>query len=184
MNRNLLTQTDARGCITTLSYDGLNRLTDKVYSGSRIAMRVVNTRYWLFSDHLGSTAITANSSGTSIGELRYKAWGESRYSWGTTYTKRHFTGQYQESTLGGLEGLYFYNSRWYDSFVPGDNPLNPTKPNASYVGYSPGANLSTSNTLVEYSPPLLTYNIRTSEWSSPVASSFRFLFEYISSLFE
>ncbi len=37
MNRNLsnlLTQTDARGCITTLSYDGLNRLTDKVYSGT------------------------------------------------------------------------------------------------------------------------------------------------------
>lgn len=31
---NLKTQTDARGCVATLSYDGLNRLTDKVFSGS------------------------------------------------------------------------------------------------------------------------------------------------------
>ena len=92
-------------------------------NGTRIAMRVANTRYWLFGDHpsaslrtsLGSTAITANSStGALIGELRYKAWGETRYSWGTTYTNRRYTGQLKESLLGGLEGMYYFNARWVD----------------------------------------------------------------------
>jgi RHS repeat-associated protein len=46
------------------------------------------------------------------GEVRYKAYGETRHSWGITdTTKYHFTGQRQESTIG----LYFYNARWYDA---------------------------------------------------------------------
>jgi len=37
---------------------------------------------WLLGDHLGSTSITADASGNKVAELRYKAWGESRYtSW-------------------------------------------------------------------------------------------------------
>ena len=31
--------------------------------GQRVALRNDTTLYWLLSDHLGSTAITANSSG-------------------------------------------------------------------------------------------------------------------------
>jgi len=57
---------------------------------------------------------TANSSGSSIGELRYKAWGEQRYSSGTTYTNRRYTGQLRESSLGGVEGMYYFNARWVD----------------------------------------------------------------------
>ena len=60
---------------------------------------------------------TANSStGALIGELRYKAWGESRYSWGTPYTNRRYTGQLKESLLGGLEGLYNFNARWVEVY--------------------------------------------------------------------
>jgi hypothetical protein len=92
---------------TRVSYYGVYAEGNRSANGARIAMRVGNTRYWLFSDHLGSTAITANSSGTSIGELRYKAWGETRYSWGTMNTNRRYTGQLHESSLGGVEGLYF-----------------------------------------------------------------------------
>ncbi len=32
----------------------------------------------------------------------------------TTY---HYTGQRQEANLGGADGLYYYNSRWYDSYI-------------------------------------------------------------------
>jgi len=57
------------------------------HGGKRVAMRVgTSTWYFLLTDHLGSTARTATSSGTLYAELRYRAWGENRYSYGTTPT--------------------------------------------------------------------------------------------------
>ena len=74
-------------------------------------MRKNGTLSYLLSDHLGSTSITTNSSGVLVSELRYKPWGETRYSSGTTPTNYKYTGQREESSFG----LYFYNARWYDS---------------------------------------------------------------------
>jgi len=76
-------------------------------------MRNAGTLSWLLGDHLGSTSITANSGGTLYSELRYKAWGESRYTNGSTPTSYHFTGQREESTIG----LYYYGARWYDAYL-------------------------------------------------------------------
>jgi RHS repeat-associated protein len=60
----------------------------------------------------GSTAVmTDKTTGTLTSEVRYKAWGEDRYSYGTSPTSYRYTGQRQESTIG----LYFYGARWYDS---------------------------------------------------------------------
>jgi RHS repeat-associated protein len=85
-----------------------------------------STRNYLLGDHLGSTAITTNSSGTRTAEVRYYPWGTERYTSGTTPTTYKFTGQRQESGIG----LYFYNSRWYDPYLnrwiqPDDIILNP-----------------------------------------------------------
>ena len=77
-------------------------------------LRKGSTVYYLFGDHLGSTAITASSAGAKLGELRYKPWGENRYTWGTTYTSRHFTGQLDETAA---IGLYFFNARFYDPLL-------------------------------------------------------------------
>jgi hypothetical protein len=58
--------------------------------GTRVAEREATsggeTLYYLLGDHLGSTAITADSSGNKIAELRYKAWGKAfiRYTLKTT----------------------------------------------------------------------------------------------------
>jgi len=84
------------------------------YSGAtRVAMRTgSSTLNYLLSDHLGSTAITANSSGTRTGELRYRAWGESRYTWGTTPTTLRYTGQREDSYIN----LYWFGSRWYNGY--------------------------------------------------------------------
>jgi len=91
---------------------------------------------------LTSTAITATSAGSKSAELRYKAWGETRYTYGTTPTTYHFTGQREESTIG----LYFYNARWYDAalgrFVQADtivsDPGNPQSLNRyTYVYDNP-----------------------------------------------
>jgi len=78
--------------------------------GQRVAMRENSTVYYLLTDHLGSTAITATSAGSQSAELRYKSWGETRYTDGTTPTAYRFTGQREEATIG----LCFYNARYYD----------------------------------------------------------------------
>ena len=84
--------------------------------GSRVAMRVKSNQdgvedgvFYFLTDHLGSTAITLDSGGESVAELRYFAWGETRYTDGTTPTQRRYTGQ-----LEAEAGLYFYNARFYD----------------------------------------------------------------------
>ncbi len=66
--------------------------------------------YYL-TDHLGSTSITTNASGAKIAEMRYTAWGEVRYTWGSTPTDYTYTGQYSNVPEFGL---YYYNARWYD----------------------------------------------------------------------
>ena len=78
-------------------------------------MRQGSTVYFLLGDHLGSTSITANSSGGLYAELRYKPWGEQRYWNGVaTPTTFRFTGQREEVGLGSL---YFYGARMYSPGV-------------------------------------------------------------------
>jgi YD repeat-containing protein len=56
------------------------------FAGStRIAMRTgTDAPVYFLQDHLGSTSITTDSSGDWEAEMMYKAWGEVRYSNGTT----------------------------------------------------------------------------------------------------
>ena len=119
-------------------------ITKYYFAGNqRVAMRTNTTLYYLLSDHLGSTSLTTNSSGAIVSELRYKAWGETRYSSGTTPTKYQYTGQY--SNMSDF-GLMFYNARWYDpylnhftqpdSIIP--DPNNPQDWNRyAYARYNP-----------------------------------------------
>jgi len=70
-----------------------------------------NGVFYLLGDHLGSTSIVADSSGSKVSDLRYRAFGETRFAWGTTPTDYRYTGQREES----LSGLYDYGARWYDA---------------------------------------------------------------------
>lgn len=80
----------------------------------------------------------AVTTGSQAAELRYKAYGVTRYTWGTTPTTYRYTGQRQESTIG----LYYYNARWYDPalgrFVQPDtivpSPGNPQSLNRYSYG--------------------------------------------------
>ena len=67
------------------------------------------TLYFLLTDHLGSTAITATSGGGFSAELRYYPWGGTRYTSGTTPTSYRYTGQREAEV-----GLYYYGARFYD----------------------------------------------------------------------
>jgi RHS repeat-associated protein len=87
------------------------------YSGSvRIAVRVGNGSgtaglSWLLGDHLGSTSLTVDMSAARTGELRYKPYGETRFSYGITPTTYKFTGQREQVEIG----LYYFQARWLDA---------------------------------------------------------------------
>jgi RHS repeat-associated protein len=99
-------------------------------AGQRVAMRQGSNLLYFAADHLGSTSLTLDASGTKIGEVKYLPFGEMRYAWGGTPTDRRFTGQREENGLGSL---YDYGARFYipgimrfisaDTIVP--DPKNP-----------------------------------------------------------
>jgi RHS repeat-associated protein len=115
--------------------------------GSQVAaMRVLtstgSTLYYLRSDHLGSTSVTMDASGTKIGEMRYKPYGEIRYTEGISPTNRQFTGQYADGNLNLVQmGARWYSpavGRWLspDTIVP--DPASPQSLNRfTYVRNSP-----------------------------------------------
>ena len=115
------------------------------------------------SDPLGSTALlvpvgeTTDALGAKLAEMRYKSFGETRYSSGALGTYYKFTGQREQTELG----LYFYQSRWYDpvlgrfasadNLLPGgaqgldryayvsNNPVRYTDPTGHYRVEEPGS---------------------------------------------
>ena len=106
------------------------------HGATRLAMRRIgyasgNGVFFLLGDHLGSTSLTTDSSGGNPTELRYKPWGEIRFSSGTTQTTFRFTGQRQEAALGGADGLYVYGARWYDSALGRFTSADTVIPEAS-----------------------------------------------------
>jgi len=70
--------------------------------------------------------------------VRYRAFGATRFTSGTTPTSYRFTGQREEAALG----LYFYNARWYDPalghFLSPD-PLPPVPGGCPPTGGTGGA---------------------------------------------
>jgi RHS repeat-associated protein len=110
----------ALGSSTTIFVGSHYEITDGVvtkyyFAGAqRIAMRKDGALYYLIGDHLGSTSITTDASGNAVSEIRYKAWGEVRYTSGSEMTKYQFTGQYSHQFEFGL---LFYQSRMYDPYL-------------------------------------------------------------------
>jgi hypothetical protein len=72
----------------------------------RVAMRehtagAVGSVYYTLTDHLGSTNVTLNSAGAFLAEMRYKPWGESRY------TKWHHHYSFTRQLMTKIRGLIF-----------------------------------------------------------------------------
>jgi RHS repeat-associated protein len=119
-------------------YEGLDKLdpaVDKTSGGAVTqtrtyypaagAMRIGSTLYYVLKDHLGSASVVTNSSGTVVGEDRFYPYGETRFTTGTMFTDKLFTGQREMTGLG----IYHYGARFYspklgrflsaDTIVPG-----------------------------------------------------------------
>jgi RHS repeat-associated protein len=86
-------------------------ITKYYYHGSqRIAMRQDDVVYFIHSDHLGSTSLTTDITGTVLAETRYLPYGEERWITGTRVTDFTFTGQRAETGFRLMD----YNARYYD----------------------------------------------------------------------
>ncbi len=106
---------------------GTGQTVSKYYfaGGARVAMRKYvipqsMTLEYTLGDQLGSTSITTDANGAKVSELRYKPWGEVRYTWkdpslNTTpaYKLTDYTYTGQRSYTADF-GLMFYNARWLD----------------------------------------------------------------------
>jgi hypothetical protein len=78
-----------------LEVSGTTSVAQKTYAfGSiTIAVRTDGVLKWVLADHLGSNSITANEDGSFNSEIRYSAFGEVRYSSGTTPSDYHSPNQ-------------------------------------------------------------------------------------------
>ncbi|MEJ2560457.1 MAG: RHS repeat-associated core domain-containing protein, partial [Anaerolineae bacterium] len=80
------------------------------HGGQRVAMRQGDVVYFIHADHLGSTSLTTDITGTVVAETRYLPYGEERWITGTLVTDFTFTGQRAERGFGLMD----YNARYYD----------------------------------------------------------------------
>jgi hypothetical protein len=67
----------------------------------RTADSTTSSLVYFLGDHLGSTSLTVNPDGSKIAEMRYTAWGETRYTSGVTPTDYQYTGQRSEMNSTG-----------------------------------------------------------------------------------
>ncbi len=98
--------------------------------------------YFVLKDHLGSASVVTDSTGTTVGEDRFYPFGETRFTTGSMFTDKLFTGQREITGLG----IYHFGARFYspklgrflsaDSIVPGyTDPQNLNR--FSYVKNNP-----------------------------------------------
>jgi RHS repeat-associated protein len=119
----------------------VSAVTKYYYHGAqRVAMRQGDVVYFIHADHLGSTSLTTDITGTVVAETRYLPYGEERWITGTLVTDFTFTGQRADSYIKLMEmGARWYDpqiGRWIspDSIIP--NPANPQSLNHYTYGYN------------------------------------------------
>jgi len=131
-----------------LRVEGTSETELKYYlTGSvRIAMRENEAITWLLSDHLGSTSVTVDASGSLLSSLKFTAYGELRS--GSSTTDYQYTGQRNEVEIG----LYYYVARFYDPqlarFVSADIIIPQPGSSQGYDRYA-----YTHNNPINYNDP-------------------------------
>ena len=88
---------------------GGSAIGTKTYYPAAGAMRVGSTLYYVLKDHLGSASVVTNNTGAIVGEDRFFAFGETRFTTGTMYTDKLYTGQREIAELG----IYHYQAPFY-----------------------------------------------------------------------
>ncbi|GAP06339.1 protein containing RHS repeat-associated core domain [Anaerolinea thermolimosa] len=122
--------------------------------GQRVAVReytsTSSTVYFLLGDHLGSVSVVTDAAtGVVVGQIRYSAYGEERYTSGMTPTDYRYTGQLSRMTE---IGLYHYGARWFDPalahFVQADTVVPDASNPATFDRFA-----YTRNNPIRYNDP-------------------------------
>ncbi len=99
------------------------------FNNQRIAMEENNEKFFFHNDHLGSTSVITDESGTQVKYLDYQPYGQTKAEEGSLTVGKKFTGK----ELDDSTGLYDYGARMYDAnikrFISADTidprPENP-----------------------------------------------------------
>lgn len=150
-----------------LSYSksgGISRKTQYYYAGPLlIARKDASGKYWYHQDHLGSTRLITDHTGSVVARYDYNAFGTAMNMSGTGTTDIQFSGHRTDDA----NNLTYMNARYYDSdlgrFISADsvipNIFNPQALNAySYVYNNPISNIDPTGHQPEGSDP--------EEWTS------------------
>jgi RHS repeat-associated protein len=94
-----------------------------------VALKKGSDLRYVSRDQLTGTALTTDTSGNSVGTIKYYPYGSTWSSTGTIDTEKKFTGQRLDSGTG----LYYYGARFYDPEVgrfisPDTFMLSPSNP--------------------------------------------------------
>ena len=85
--------------------------TKYIFAGDkRVAMKTGPNVYYYHTDHIGSSNVMTNTSGTKVEDIYYLPYGKTHSDSGTLNVKHKFTGQ----ELDDESGLYYYGARYYD----------------------------------------------------------------------
>ncbi|MDD5435511.1 MAG: hypothetical protein PH343_08785, partial [Nitrospira sp.] len=79
----------------------------------KVAVVTNNTTYYYHNDHLGSSAVMTDATGSVVEKTEYMPFGAVREHTGTAVTNYKYTGQ----ELDPESGLYYYKSRYYDPLL-------------------------------------------------------------------
>lgn len=116
---------------------------------------------YIHQDHLTGTSVTTDASGSVLGTIKYKPFGETRSISGPLPAQK-FTGQRFDNDVG----LYYYGARYYDPdlgrFTAADSLIlqfnNPQDLNRySYVNNNPLKYIDPSGHVVAVPPPVISY---------------------------
>jgi RHS repeat-associated protein len=85
--------------------------TKYIISGTQIIAQISAAgTYYYHSDHLGSSSIITNASGSKAEDIFYYPYGETQTNSGSVNVKYKYTGK----EFDGEDGLYYYGARYYD----------------------------------------------------------------------
>ncbi|GER79659.1 conserved hypothetical protein [Candidatus Denitrolinea symbiosum] len=123
---NLKTQTDARGCVTTLQYDVLNRLTDKSYSNCPQGVAATpSVQYYYDGQSFTFDGTVYGSSPYAIGQRTGMVAGSTASAW--TYNVR---GRLKSETKD-FAGSSSFTTQW--TYNSADLPTSLTYPDGETV---------------------------------------------------
>lgn len=96
-------------------YEVKDGVATKFITAGNLKLAVVsnNVTHYYHNDHLGSSAVMTDATGTVVEKTEYMPFGAVREHTGTSVTNYKYTGQ----ELDPESGLYYYKSRYYDNVL-------------------------------------------------------------------